>query len=834
MTRSRLPLRASVRFYRQHPAQLVLTLLGIALGAAVIVAVALATRAAAASFDRSLEVLAGPMTHELHSREGALDEGLYRELRVERGLRLSLPLIRVRLVLGDAQVELVGTDPLALAGNSGAPGGVVENLAALLTASDAMLVLAPATLAQRLGLTAGEYLEARTNERTVGLRLLAVSEAATGGWFGDVLLADIATVQHLSGRRGELDSIQLRLTAEEAAALRLTLPADLELQAYDDQRQTFDDMTRAFRTNLTAMSLLAALIGAFLVYNAMAFAVVQRTPTFAVLRMLGTTPRQLFSRLLLEASVLGLIGGVFGLLLGVALGQSLLLLVARTVSDLYVTIEATRPDLAPAQLLAALAVTLGAVLLATLAPAQAAARTAPVSLERESAGQDTHGSFRLFLVGLGLAIACPVLIAVSGRSLVAGFIALALLIAGYALLCPLLLRQLLRGLVCAAAGCGSTHLQLALRGVQSALPRTGPALIALAVAVSATVGVAIMIGSFRASVVSWLDGTLQGDLYVYLEAEGERLDPGWEGRLRELAGVKAVSGAIQRRLRLDDEVLRVLVLAEATGHARRFEIIAGPADAAHRMLQDGNGLLISEPLATRRQLTLGDTLNLETPVGAIDLQVSGIYRDYASSYGAAVMPLAVYSAHWQDPGLSSLAVTLAPGADAAALRQRITSLGARDGLDLAVVSNHAIRERTLAIFDRTFVITDVLRALVIVVAFVGIVSALMALFLERRREFAVLRAVGLTPRQLQGLVLAQASTSGFLAGLLALPLGGAMSLLLIDVINRRSFGWTLATHVDGAVVFEAQLLAVAAATLAALWPARRLAGGDLRAALYAP
>jgi putative ABC transport system permease protein len=832
MSRSQLPLRASVRFYRQHPLQLALTLLGIALGAAVIVAVALATRAAAVSFDRSLEALAGPMTHELRPREGALDEDLYRELRVEGGLRLSLPLIRVRLVLGDGTVELVGTDPLALVGNAEAPGAVGANLAALLTESNA--VLAPASLAQRLGLAAGEYFEARNNERTIGLRLLAVSEAASGGWFGDVLLADIATVQHLSGRRGELDSIQLRLTVAEADALRLSLPAGLELRAYDDQRQTFDDMTRAFRTNLTAMSLLAVLVGAFLVYNAMAFAVVQRTPTFAILRMLGTTPRQLFTRLLLEASVLGFIGGVLGLLLGLALGQSLLLLVARTVSDLYVTIEATRPDLAPAQLLAALAVTLAAVLLATLAPALEAARTAPVSLERESTGQGTYGSVRLFLAGLGLAVACPLLIAVSGRSLVAGFAALSLLIAGYALLCPLLLRQLLRGLVSAVEGRGSTQLQLALRGVQSALPRTGPALIALTVAVSATVGVAIMIGSFRASVVSWLDGTLQGDLYVYLEAEGERLDPGWEGRLQALSGVQAVSVARQRRLRLDDELLRVLVLAETNANAGRFEILAGPVNAARRMLQDGTGLLISESLATRRQLSVGDTLTLTTPTGDIDQQVSGIYRDYASSYGAAIMPFAVYSAHWQDLTLSSLAVTLAPGVDAEALRQRITLLGARDGLDLTVVSSHAIRERTLAIFDRTFVITDVLRALVILVAFVGIFSALMALFLERRREFAVLRATGLTPRQLQGLVLAQAATGGLLAGLLALPLGGAMALLLVDVINRRSFGWTLAIHVDGAVVFEALLLAVAAAALAALWPARRLAGGDLRKALYSP
>jgi putative ABC transport system permease protein len=582
------------------------------------------------------------------------------------------------------------------------------------------------------------------------------------------------------------------------------------------------------------MSLLAVLVGAFLVYNAMAFAVVQRSPTFAVLRMLGTTPRQLFNRLLLEAVVLGLIGGVLGLLLGLVLGQSLLVLVTRTVSDLFVAVEATRPDIDAAQLLTALGVTLAAVLLATLAPARDAARTAPVALERESTAQETGGSRILPLVGLALMLACPLLIAASGRSLVAGFVALTLLIAGYVLLSPGLIRLLLDGMIRMANRGGSTRLRLALRGVQSALPRTGPALVALAVAVSATVGVTIMIGSFRASVTSWLDTTLQGDLYVYREAEGDRLTPDWQARLAELPGVESVAVARHRRLILDGEPLRVMVLDGANAGARHFEVLSGPADAGRQLFEYGTGALISEPLANRRGLAVDDLLTLATPTGEIELKVLGVYRDYSSSWGAAVMPFTVYGQHWQDRELSSLALTLAPDADSEALRQGILAMGATEGMELSVVSNRAIRERSLVIFDRTFLITDVLRALVILVAFVGIVSALLALFMERRREFAVLRATGLTPGQLQGQVIVQSATGGLIAGLLALPLGCAMSLLLINVINRRSFGWTLGTHIEGSVILEALLLAVAAAALAALWPARRLAGGDLREALYAP
>ena len=829
---SRLPLAASLRFYRQHPLQLALALLGIALGAAVIVAVALATRAATLSFDRSLDVLAGPMTHEIRAREGALDETLYRQLRLGAGAPPALPLLRARLTVGEHRVDLVGLDPLALPPGAGAPAALSGELPRLLTEPGAVLV--PAKLAASSALPVGEPARGSIDGQPAALLPLAHFAVGPGDWLGDALLADIATVQELAGRVGELDRIQLRLEPGEADAVRQTLPAGVELQRYADRRDTFDAMTGAFRTNLMAMSGLAMLVGAFLVYNTMAFAVVQRRPTLAVLRMIGTTPQQLFRRLLLEAGVLGLVGGLLGIALGLVLGQGLLTLVARTVSDLYVSIEPTRPDLAPGQLLAALGVTLGAVLAATLLPAQDAARTAPASLARSAEAPSARQRRAVALLGLALLAACPLLLAVSGASLVAGFAALFLLIAGYALLCPTLVRGLLAAGLRSLPRRGRVGPALALRGVQSALPRTAPAITALAVAVAATVGVAIMISSFRGSVAGWLETTLQGDFYVYLEGEGEQLAPAWRDRLAALPGVTTVAAAQQRTLRIDGEPIRVLVLAANAIASRSFEVVAGPATAAAQMLAAGDGILVSEPLARRRGLDVGSTLALATPGGELALAVRGIYRDYASSYGAAVLPRALYEAHWSDRALSSIAVTLAPDADPSALRQRILALGEAEGLDLEVNANYTIRERSLAIFDRTFVITEVLRALVIIVAFVGILSALMALFLERGREFAVLRATGMTPRQLLGLVLAQASASGLLAGLLALPLGGALSVLLIDVINRRSFGWTLATRIDPGIVLDSLLLAVIAAALAALWPARRLAAGDLREALYAP
>ena len=831
--RGSLLARASLRFYRQHPAQLLLTLLGVALGAAVVVAVGLANRAALLSFDRSIAALAGPMSHEIVPRSGAtLDETLYRDLRLAPGRRDMLPLVELSVTIAGRRERLLGIDPLALPADR-LPAGVAQGavFTRLLLEADAAIV--PAALAARLDLAPGDALAVSAGDREARLRVAAIGAAGAGGWLADMLLADIAVVQHLAARRGRLDRVLLRLDAGAAKALRERLPPSAELREFDARRGSFAAMTRAFRINLTAMSLLALLVGAFLVYNAMSFAVVQRRAVFATLRLLGVTAAQLRRRLLLEAALLGLAGAALGTVLGVVLGQSLLLLVTRTVSDLYVQVAPLRPDLPPLQLLAACAATLAAVLLATLAPARAAARVAPAGLMHEPRGERHRSRGRWAALGTVLMLACPLLIAVSGRSLLAGFAALFLLLVGYSLLLPLLLTLLLRAAQALLPATAPLR-ALVLRGVERALPRLGPAIIALSVAVAATVGVAIMIDSFRSSVAGWLETTLRGDVYVYAEGDGETLETAWSGRLAALPGVRSVTAGRLRELQLGGERTRVLVLDNAPAAARGFELLQGAQEALPAVLGAGAGVLVSEPLARRRGLTAGSTLALATPAGSRELPVLGVYRDYGDSRGGALMGYTLYARYWDDTAISTLSLQLAPGADAGRLQAAIAGLAARHDRALATRSAAAIRERSMAIFDRTFAVTDVLRVLVVIVAFVGIVSALLALFLERRQEFALLRATGMTPAQLLRLLLGQAGLSGLLAGCFALPLGMLLSILLIDVINRRSFGWSLQTQFDPLLLLQAVALATAAALLAALWPARRLAGAALRAPLQDP
>jgi len=237
---------------------------------------------------------------------------------------------------------------------------------------------------------------------------------------------------------------------------------------------------------------------------------------------------------------------------------------------------------------------------------------------------------------------------------------------------------------------------------------------------------------------------------------------------------------------------------------------------------DGGAVIVSEPYANRHGVRAGGLVRLRTDYGEEDFRVAGVFYDYGSSAGVVVMRRRTYDHAWNDRRVSSLALEAAPGVDVDALVAAVRERSA-GGPRLVVRSNRALREASLEIFDRTFAITGVLRTLSVAVAFVGMLAALMALQLERTREVGVLRALGLTPRQVWGLVTAQTGIIGLIAGLLAVPSGLLLAAVLVFVINRRSFGWTMSIDPSPAILLQGVGLSLLAALLAGLYPAWRMA-----------
>jgi putative ABC transport system permease protein len=378
---------------------------------------------------------------------------------------------------------------------------------------------------------------------------------------------------------------------------------------------------------------------------------------------------------------------------------------------------------------------------------------------------------------------------------------------------------------------------MGVRGVTATLSRSAVAIAALMIAVATTMGVGIMIGSFREAVVRWLDGSLRADLYVSPPSlVGSRtdstLDPAVVERLMSTPGVVAASTTRLATVQSPRGPVSVIALGLSPGYRPGFRLLQGGADEALRAFHEGS-VLVSEPFAHRNRVRVGERLRLRTDQGQRDFWVGGIFYDYGSSGGTVVMSRTTYERFWNDRAISGLALNAAPGVDpdtlTPALRQRAAEI--TDGTAVVIRSNRALREASLQIFDRTFAITSVLRLLTVAVAFIGVLSALMAFQLERVREVGVLRALGLTPRQVWAVATAQTGVMGLLAGLLAVPVGLVLAFVLIFVINRRSFGWTMPMEVDPVILVQGVTLALAAALLAGLYPARRMAMGEPAEAL---
>ncbi len=831
--------RASFGYLLRHPWQLALALLGICIGVAVMVAVDLANESSRRAFLLSMDAINGEATHQIIAGPTGVDETVYTKLRVEHGIRSIAPVVSGYIRYQDATLHVLGVDLFAerefrnysLSGrnensvvNSRANGrSAMDVVSRILTTPGASLT--SARTAQMLGLEIEDEFRvtAAGHEHTAVLVGLFAPEQQ--GRLDNLLITDISSAQQWLGMRGRLTRIDVRIRADDerlAQQIKSILPPATQLLSAAARTQTTLDMSNAFMTNLTAISLLAMLVGIFLIYNSVGFAVLQRRGLIGVLRALGLTRGQTFSLILIEGVMLGIVGAILGLLLGVWLGEQLLHLVARTISDHYFVVNVTTVSIAPASVIKGLAAGLGATVFAAMVPAIEASSYQPRLAMTRSVLERRAGQSLPFLAAAGLlAAALSALILVfSGDNLVAGLIALFLLILGFALLIPIAVRAAARAMTPLAAKLAGTPGRLAISGVGASLSRTGVAIVALAVAVSATVGVSVMVDSFRSSVSEWLGNTLQSDIYVGV-VRGT-LDADLVEDLVSVAGVASYSTSRRTWLETEAGRDRLVVLQMAPGSYAGTAIRDGDPDEIWQQFEEHGAVLVSDPYAFRHGVGRGDTVRLKTKSGDRVFRIVAVYQSYDANGGAILMSRRTYDVFFDDPAINSIGIYLEDGADIDNVMESLRQVSA-GRQSLIMNSNARIRDLSLDIFDRTFVITDVLYWLAVGVAIIGILGAMLALQLERARELGVLRAIGMTPAQMGALVTIQSGFIGLLSGIAALPLGLVMAWVLIEVINRRAFGWQMDMTIAPAVLLTALGLAIAAALIGGLYPAYRAA-----------
>lgn len=833
--------RAGWRYLLGHPWQFGLSMVGVALGVAVVISIDLTNASAQQAFALSAETVMGRATHHIVGGPSGVPEELYTKLRVELGIRLTAPVVEGYGATPDDDgqaLHLLGIDPFAeqpfrpyLSGPAQQQSSVVPPL---LTQPGAVLM--STHTAQRLGLKPDEtlFLQIGATRHTAHvIGLLEPTDALSRRALENLLVTDIATAQEWLEMGRRLSRIDVRLSDDDVGEQQLrrigaALPAGVEIVPTGTQAQAVAQMTRAFRFNLTAMSLLALIVGMFLIYNTMTFSVVQRRALIGTLRAIGVTRSQVFKLILSESLFMAGIGTAVGILLGLALARGLVGLVTQTINDLYFVVSVTELAVAPLSLIKGVALGLGASLLAALVPAVEATDAPPRAVQSRSLIEERWRRAVPHAASGGVVSLClgAALLAWPSRNLVVSYGAFFVIILGCALLTPAATVGLVRAFAPLMRRLFGILGAMAARDVIAALSRTAVAIAALMIALATTVGVGVMIHSFRGAVVRWLDMSLHADIYVSSPSLVARrnestLPPPLIERLATVPGVAVVNTYRGVTVNTGRGLTQVVALGLDPRSYAAFDFKQGDPQRIWPAFQHGGAVIASEPYAYHHRLTVGSTIRLPTDHGEQLFPVVGIFYDYGSDHGIVMMSRRTYERWWHDRKVTSLGLYAEPGVEIEALMESLRrEVG---GYDVVIRPNRAIRAASLDVFDRTFAITHVLRVLAMGVAFIGVLSALMAMQLERAREMAVLRANGLTPRQVWGLITLKTALMGLVAGLLAMPVGTVLATLLVFVINRRSFGWTMQLDVTPALLLQAPALALVAAMLAGMYPALNMA-----------
>ena len=791
----------------------------VALGVAVVLAIELAGEAATGSFRSSVETLAGSGDFEVTATGGVPADVLARLALLPHPFKLR-PRIEDYAVMAETNrvVPFLGVDMLADAAanpeNTGA--GEFQRTGSIWVGKDA-------------GWKPGDHVRLIVNDQAADYTVRGIIDGA-----GEAIITDLAPAARLLGRGSNLDRILVDVPPSRPAdrwevILRASLPDGVTLAPQGARTAENRRMLAAFRWNLRVLSYIALLVGAFLIYNTISVAVVRRREEIGILRALGATRLSVLGAFLVEAACLGLAGGMVGVAFGRLMAAGSLRLVAATVDSLYVS--STPAPIALTWVVAAGGIAIGVLVsvVSALAPALEASRVTPVeAMARGRRDHEVH-IHRWRDLAFGGALAAAAWFASrqppAGGKPLFGYLAALLLIGASALAIPALVSVLSRATATAAGRIFGVEAMLASRSLAGSLRRTAVLVGALSTAIAMLSAVGIMVGSFRQTVLLWMEDRLQADLYLRPAgpAGADRhptLAPGTAARLEAIPEVEAVD-----QFRAYEISYHGLPATLGGGDARiagrygRRPFLSGarPAEVFAQLL-GRDCVIVSEPFANKHGVMRGDTLELPLGGRRIRFRVIEIYGDYSNERGYIIMDRGTLLKYLPDPAPSNVAVYLRPGTNLEVGRRAVEN--ALAGRKVMVFTNRSLREEAIRIFDRTFAITYALEAVAVFVAVMGVAGALLALVIDRRREFGLVRFLGGSTGQIRRIIWFEAGLLGLLADIAGVGLGYLLSLLLIYVINRQSFGWTIEFHWPVTVLLSALSIVYAATVLAALYPSQ--------------
>ncbi len=861
--------RISLSHLRQYPGRTFLGILGIALGTAVYLSISLAAASALKSFQAGVTALAGKAQWRLQSPGAPLPEALFAQVRRLPQIKAAAPVVESVLELTSpyqGPVLLLGMDPFSerpFRNYEFAPGSGFNQAAWIdfLTRPDTVLM--SDRLASRLRLKSGDSLPVMVGARRQHFHVAGIFRSENGLYplDGAVLLMDLAAAQELLGRVGQLDYIDLIGAGDPAqveARLKALLPAGVEVAPPGAPARQMEGLVAAYRLNLAVLSAIALFVGMFLIYQSVTLSVVRRRREIGLLRTLGMTPRQVLALFLAEGLGSGAVGGLLGLALGLGFARGVLGVMTHNLTSLYAPVAAAEVGVRWPLLLQAWGLAVAATLIAAWIPAREAARTKvrAVWYREELEEKIESRAAAIFLGGvatLALAGICASLKIANGPPL-PGFAAAFLILLAFALFTPLATRTLGRGLqpiwrrLLGPAG------DLGCRYLAGSLSRSAVSIAALACALGMLIAVAVMIGSFRQTVNDWVNRSISGDIFfgpaVFSTAAYDRyLPPEILPQLQQDPQIADIYQYRCVRIPFRDRYILVIggsfeVLARHGGlwfrQGRGEEIMKSVGggcrgDPSGRPYVPGPPpttprVVISEPLAEAFGYKEGGTMVLPTPAGPQPLTVAGVFYDYRTDGPSVWMDINNFRRFWPDTHLNAVRLYLKDPGKIREMQERLQqTYGSR--YRLLTLSHEELRAGILQIFDETFALTYALEGVAVVVAVFGIITTFLVLIMERERELALLQALGASRRQILGMVLVESGLASALSYVLGAAAGSVLSMLLIFVINKQAFGWTIMLHWTPGIYWQTFLLVMALGLAAAAYPAWRAVQPHLAAIL---
>jgi len=790
-------------------ARLALSATGIALGVALGYGVHLVNRAAVEDVAAAVRAIAGEADIEVRGGRSGFPESLYAAVARVPGVAIVSPVLELDAgVAGTSRtVRVAGVDILRASALQ--PMLVLEDRFELLKPDRVFL---SAAAAASLRLAKGDELRLVVGQKAVPFRVAGVLSSAA--LRGQAVLVDIATAQWRLERIGELNRLDIRLSREKSFSIeeiQKLLPPGTYVSPVRALEEESGYPSRAYRVNLNVLAMVALFTGGFLVFSAQSLEIARRRAEHALLRVLGLRRAQLLRLVLLEAAALGAAGAAAGLALGFGLAA---IAVRASGGDLGAGMFRDGGAHLQFSLLPALAYLLAGIAAAVagaMLPALDAARAAPA---RALKAGDEPSMFGIAPAWPGIAvIAAGAVLAQLGPAWdtpVWGYAAIACILVGCIALVPRLAQIAFRMIPLPAR----PELALALAQLRAAPGQAAVSLAAIVASFALMASMAIMVSSFRQSVDAWLDTVLPADLYFRTSNAGDTgyLEAGFEERVRGIPEVVRADFLRSGRILLDP-ARPPLVLIARDNAAKAFPLVGH---------QRPGKLWISEAVAD----VYGVSARMVLPLNGKnhELPVAGVFRDYARQHGAVLIDRADYIALTGDRRVNDAALWLAPGANAAEVMQALRDLPGGTALDIA--SPGEIRAASLRVFDRSFAVTYAMEAVAVLVGLFGLSSSLGALVLARRREFGMLRHLGLTRRQIGSLLAAEGGLLAALGAAAGLAAGAAISLVLIHVVNRQSFHWGMELHVPVGFLVGLVFLLVSLAVVTAVLSGRNAMGMD--------